>query len=96
MNTTSARPLFDLGLIVITQGVKAILTEQNQSKLDRFIAAHSVGDWGEIAVSDRLLNDEAIVKSGRIMSAYSLDNVRFWIITEADRSVTTLLLPSEY
>lgn len=58
---------------------------------------HVVGDWGELDESDRAANDSALRDGRRLLSAYrSKEGVRFWIITEADRSVTTVLLPEEY
>jgi hypothetical protein len=62
------------------------------------IKRHSMGDWGEaLCEEDRRLNDDAIHNGDRLLSAYSLrDGVKLWIITESDRSVTTLLLPEEY
>lgn len=61
------------------------------------IARHAKGDWGELCREDVEANDTALSRGGRILSAYRdrLNN-RFWIITEWDRSVTTVLLPSDY
>jgi hypothetical protein len=58
---------------------------------------HVVGDWGEVGAADWRANDRAIRDGDRILSAYTLKTgVRIWVITEADRSVTTILLPEEY
>jgi hypothetical protein len=58
---------------------------------------HARGDWGEVGVEDQRANDRAVQDGGRLLSAYSTKtNVKFWIITEADRSATTVLLPEEY
>ena len=67
--------------------------EQGQAGITR----HLTGDWGEVPPEDRIANDRALVEGTRILSAYSSANgVKFWIITEADRSVTTVLLPEDY
>lgn len=85
---------FPLGRIVATPGVlDAIAKEDMGAALQR----HSQGDWGELDKYDALSNDHSLETGGRLLSAYcSSQDVKFWIITEADRSTTTLLLPSEY
>ncbi len=58
---------------------------------------HRTGDWGEVDSEDWAANDQAVTQGERVLSAYTLkDGVRLWIITEADRAATTILLPSEY
>ena len=58
---------------------------------------HQKGDWGELCPEDKEANDFALKHGGRLISAYtSREGVKFWIITEHDRSVTTFLLPEEY
>jgi len=58
---------------------------------------HKTGDWGDLCADDKELNDRALDNGGRIFSAYHDRNgVKFWIITEADRSATTVLLPDDY
>ena len=93
---------FKLGQIVATQGALAALKESNQSALP-FLLKHQTGDWGEVCEDDKKLNDEAVAHEGdadqqqRVLSAYKTSkNERIWIITEYDRSVTTILLPDEY
>jgi hypothetical protein len=62
-----------------------------------YLRRHQSGDWGVICPDDRKVNEEALRKGYRLLSAYDLSNdVRIWIITEADRSATTILLPTEY
>jgi hypothetical protein len=62
-----------------------------------YINRHLNGDWGDLGEADRRSNDEAIRKSDRLFSAYQVNShVKIWIITERDRSSTTLLLPDEY
>jgi hypothetical protein len=58
---------------------------------------HWRGDWGDVDAEDKAENDYSLMHDLRLLSAYTLaDGTRIWIITEADRSVTTILLPSEY
>jgi hypothetical protein len=85
---------FPLGQTVITQGALGALTTQD---IVTGIRRHSSCDWGDVCPEDAQLNDAALSDGTRLLSAYkSLDGIRFWVITEADRSVTTFLLPSEY
>jgi hypothetical protein len=61
------------------------------------IIRHQAGDWGDLGKDDRLENDLSLEKGSRLLSAYTASNgVRFWIITEGDRSRTTVLLPEDY
>ena len=85
---------FSLGRTVMTQGALAALTPQD---VVTAICRHSSCDWGDICPEDAQLNDAALKDGTRLPSAYrSSDGVPFWMITEADRSVTTVLLPEEY
>jgi hypothetical protein len=95
-------PLFLLGQVVATQGAMSI---GHMSLLNRCLNRHARGDWGCISEEDRETNNEALKTGDRILSAYPIDetlpckgygNNTLWIITEADRSVTTFLLPEEY
>jgi len=61
-----------------------------------YLARHATGDWGELCAYDRRQNDIALREGYRIFSSYDVSAERVWIITEADRSVTTILLPEEY
>jgi hypothetical protein len=91
-----SNPMFALGKLVATPGALAKLTEAGQKPVD-FILRHAAGDWGQVAAADRQANDDAIAQGERLLSAYTLDTgTRIWIITEADRSATTILLPEEY
>lgn len=85
---------FESGRLVATHGViERVSSEDIVLGLRRHLAC----DWGEVCEEDKELNDYAVKKGNRIHSAYlSKDGVRFWIITEADRSATTVLLPDEY
>jgi hypothetical protein len=69
-----------------------LATEEVLTALKR----HARGDWGDLSPEDSLANDEALQHGGRLFSAYGQGDNRFWIITEADRAFTTVLLPSDY
>ena len=85
---------FSLGEVVVTPGT---LSSVPKSQLLAALTRHATGDWGELDEQDWKANDEALEYGARLLSAYSTaDGIRFWIITEHDRSVTTLLLPLEY
>ncbi len=85
---------FPLGLILATPGV---LEQLSAVDFQTAIERHVRGDWGECCPEDREANDQALYESARLFSVYvSETGVRFWVITEADRSVTTVLLPDEY
>jgi len=85
---------FRLGRIVATpNALEAIQHEDILAAITR----HQAGDWGELPEEDRLANDRALVDSSRLLSAYrSTRGVKFWLITEAGRQVTTVLLPADY
>ena len=87
---------FDLGQIVATPGAIKALEDAEQTPVE-FLSRHVAGDWGTVDAEDKRLNDEAIEIGSRILSAYVTQaDVKLWIITEADRSSTCILLPSEY
>lgn len=90
------KPLFLLGKVFLTIGAREALEESNQSPSE-FLARHEIGDWGIIGKEDSKENDLSVKEGFRILSAYKTKNeVKIWIITEADRSSTTILLPEEY
>jgi len=85
-----------LGRVVITPGALGALEEARESALG-YLARHAGRDYGEIPPEDWEENEFSIKNELRVLSAYSLrTGVKIWIITEADRSVTTILLPEEY
>jgi len=87
---------FSLGRVVATPGALAALERTGQSPLE-FLTRHVTGDWGEVDIEDWAENELSLREGFRLMSVYSLkDGVKLWVITEADRSVTTFLLPEEY
>jgi hypothetical protein len=89
-------PLFFLGQILATPGALAAMVEAGENPR-RFVLRHVSGDWGELGEEDRQANDAAVRLGLRVFSAYRMsDGQKLWVITEADRSATTLLLPSEY
>ena len=91
-----SKALFSLGQIVGTPGALRALAEAQQEPLD-FLARHVTGDWGELDDEDKAQNDLSVKNGLRILSAYTLQTgERIWLITESDRSATTILLPSEY
>lgn len=94
--TRKARALFSPGRIYATPGALAALDAAQGDGL-ALLARHVHGDWGDLAPEDAAANDEALVAGGRLFSAYHLTTgVKVWIITEADRRASTLLLPEEY
>lgn len=89
-------PLFPLGHIVATPGALKTMEEVGQDALD-LLNRHVTGDWGDLGEEDKQENQLSVKEGFRILSAYTLESGdRIWIITEADRSVSTFLLPSEY
>jgi hypothetical protein len=90
------RPLFALGQCVATPGALAALDEAGQTPAD-FLNRHIRGDWGTIDPADKGLNEQAIRDGARIFSVYvTAKGVKLWVITEADRASTCILLPDEY
>ena len=88
--------LFPLGDLVATPGALSVL-EKNGVVPMRLISRHMKGDWGDVPPDDAVANTDALRIRARLLSSYALpDGARIWIITEADRSATTLLLPEEY
>lgn len=93
MKTLNAK--FPPGKIVMTRGA---LDKLEENYAVGALARHLMGDWGTVDNDDWNANDTALKDGGRLLSVFPLPNdpADFWIITEADRSVTTLLLPEEY
>jgi len=89
---------FPLGRIVWTRGVNdrvAVDTPFSMFILDSLIR-HANCDWGELSIGDKRENDFSLDKQLRLLSSYQFNEWKIWIITEADRSITTILFPSEY
>jgi hypothetical protein len=87
--------MFRLGQVVATPGALDALDVAGVSPL-ALLARHQAGDWGDVPREDAAENELSLVHGFRIVSSYPVGADRVWIITEADRSATTLLLPSEY
>ena len=104
-STTHASARFELGQLCNTPGAQAVL-ERYQVNPFELIGRHVRGDWGDVCPEDAQTNEEALGIGARIFSAYllqppateggTLPPAKVWLITEADRSVTTILLPEEY
>ena len=96
MQQIERKPLFDLGQLVATPGALAALEKTGQNAMD-LLSRHVRGDWGELPKEDREENNLSLEKGFRLLSSYrTAAGDKIWVITEADRSVTTLLLPEEY
>ena len=96
MQQTERKPLFDLGQLVATPGALAALEKTGQNAMD-FLSRHVRGDWGELPKEDKEENQLSLDKGFRLLSSYrTTAGDKLWVITEADRSHTTLLLPEEY
>lgn len=84
-----------LGRIVATPGALQVLADADEDPL-HYLSRHASGDWGEIDKQDRRENELSLKHGWRVVSSYPVGDRCIWIITEADRSVTTILLPEEY
>jgi hypothetical protein len=83
---------FPLGRIVATPSIIEMLSN---TEILNMIRRHSIGDWGELSQKDKKANDEALLYGNRILSSYKTKTGKVWIITESDRSATTILFASE-
>ena len=96
MRQTKQQPLFSLGQVVATPGALAALEKAGQGPQD-FLSRHVRGEWGDLCEEDRRENAFSLERGFRLLSSYrTLAGSQLYVITEADRSVTTLLLPEEY
>src|SRR5688572_8655764 len=98
MNSETLTPIrpskFQLGGIVATPNV---LSHMNPKEILVALERHISGDWGDVDEHDRKANDQALIDGTRLLSVYqSTSGEKFWIITEADRSSTTILMPEDY
>jgi hypothetical protein len=84
---------FPLGQIVITTNAAHRL---DTVTVNEALRRHAAGDWGDLTPQDIQSNEDALKHNHRLLSAYGRGDRRFWIITEWDRSVTTILLPEDY
>lgn len=97
MNTNASTVTrFELGQTLITPGAQEALQEAGQAPHE-FLLRHEAGDWGELCEDDRKENELSLQHGFRLLSAYyTSKGQKIWIITEWDRSTTTILLPEEY
>ncbi|MFM9959772.1 MAG: hypothetical protein ACKV2Q_00935 [Planctomycetaceae bacterium] len=94
MMTLKSSKRVPLGQVVITQGA---LNDLPAEEVQESLLRHAEGDWGDLCKEEWEQNDEALENEARLMSSYrTKKGIRFWIITEWDRSVTTIFLPLEY
>lgn len=94
MSVITVNPRFDSGRLMITRNAKDVLP---RVEVNAAINRHLSGDWGDVCQPDWQANEDALKHGGRLLSVYhTRDDVTFWIITEADFSATTVLLPSDY
>jgi hypothetical protein len=89
------RAKFALGQIVATPGAIALMKARGIDGL-ALLSRHVTGDWGDLGKEDKQENELSVQKGFWILSAYGVGKDKLWIITEADRSVTTILRPDEY
>jgi hypothetical protein len=89
----------ELGQVVATAGIDSWAKDNPEARVVGIATAlrrHAAGDWGDVCDEDKELNNAAVRGEARLLSAYTIDGEKVWIITEWDRSVTTVLFPSEY
>jgi len=96
MNSLPTIPLFPSGRLVATPSALALLEQTNKLPVE-FLSRHLRGDWGDLDEEDKTENELSLKYGLRLLSSYQVsESEKLWVITEADRSVTTLLLPEEY
>lgn len=95
-NQLAGKPLFPIGQTVATPGAIALLAQHGISAFD-LLHRHAHGDWGDLPPDDLSANSAALKNGNRLLSAYRVGATgEVWLITEQNRSVTTILLPSDY
>ena len=87
--------LLPLGRVLATPGALELLRDAGEDTA-RYLARHASGDWGEVPPEDARVNEWSLKNGWRLLSSYPVGEGRVWVITEADRSVTTILLHEEY
>lgn len=93
--TNQVDPLFELGRSFATPGALSTMQNLNIDPIT-LLKRHIYGDWQDMDADDQEANREAVNQEARVFSAFVFGEVKFWVITEADRSATTILLPEEY
>ncbi|PLZ03035.1 hypothetical protein CY652_06900 [Burkholderia sp. WAC0059] len=96
MNNKNWKPLFPLGRTVTTPGARELMHRTGVHPF-QLLLRHQAGDWGTLDAADCAANDRAVVEGAQILSAYELGENRekMWVISDADRSSTVILLPGE-
>lgn len=98
--TWNREPIVELGKVIITVGVAEKTFEDNDffSFITESLAEFKIGHWGNLSNDDKASNDNALIEGCRLLASYKYlkDNTNIWIISEADRSATTVLFPDEY
>ena len=90
-------PRVQTGHLVMTASVRRWLRTREHGPTDiaRLLSRHASGDWGDVSAEYAAMNEQAVNSGQLLFSAYDIDGQTFWVITEADRSVTTVLLPED-
>ena len=88
--------LFPLGRLVVTPGAMALIRHAGEDLLPALLERHRSGDWGDVPQEDARENEFSVRHGFRVLSSYRVAGETLWVITEADRSATTFLLPEEY
>jgi hypothetical protein len=88
--------LFPLGCLVATPGAMELLRGVGEDLLPTLLERHQSGYWGDVLPEDARENELSVRHGFRVLSSYQVAGEKLWVITERDRSITTLLLPSEY
>jgi hypothetical protein len=91
--TNVPHPRFSLGQVVITANAAQHL---DTIAVHEALRRHAAGDWGDLCPEDACENEYALKAGFRLLSAYGTDERRFWVVTEADWSRTTILMPEDY
>jgi hypothetical protein len=86
---------FEMGRLVSTPAANAFC-EENDINLISLVHRHLRGDWGDLCEDDKRANEQALIDGSRLLSSYEFPEGKVWVITEADRSSTCVLLPSDY
>ena len=94
-NRPMPKVIFDMGQVVVTSGASYTLHQLERHPV-QLLARHATGDWGQLPEQDIEENERSLKHGYRLFSAYDIEDSRFYVITEWDRSVTTVLLPEEY
>lgn len=92
---SQSAPLFSMGQVVAAPAVADHFAVHGINPMD-YLTRHACGDWGDVPPEDAAANQVSIERGTRILSSYKVASATVWVITEADRSSTTLLFPSEY